>query len=132
VPYHRRLIEPLGLPGLAAAEGEFYLLRRGRGCAACNHKGYKGRVAVFETLRVVDGFKHHLAESRPFAETRAAARKLGIYQSMRQYAALLLSGGLTTPEEIARILFYDRGEDLPGEGILAGPISPLEDPADRG
>ncbi|MFH1533167.1 MAG: ATPase, T2SS/T4P/T4SS family [Pseudomonadota bacterium] len=112
-PYHRRLIEPLGLPGLARPDGDFYMFRRGRGCAACNDKGYKGRMAVFETLRVVDDFKHLLAENRPFAETRVAARKLGIYQSMRQYSALLLGAGLTTPEEISRILFYERGEDLP-------------------
>ena len=112
-PYHRRLIEPLGLPGLRKPEGDFYMFRRGRGCAACNNKGYKGRMAVFETLRVVDDFKHLLAENRPFSETRAAARKLGIYHSMRQYSALLLGAGLTPPEEISRILFYERGEDLP-------------------
>ena len=114
-PYHRRLIEPLGLPGIAKPDGDFHMFRKGKGCALCNYKGYKGRIAVFETLRVVDDFKHLLAENRPFAETRAAARKLGIYHSMRQYSSLLLAGGLTTPEEVSRILFYERGEDLPDQ-----------------
>ena len=126
-PYHRRLIEPLGLPGLPAPDGDIYMFRRGRGCAACNFKGYKGRMAVFETLRVVDEFKHLLAESRPFAETRAAARSLGIYQSMRQYSALLLGAGLTTPEEISRILFYERGEDLPDASDEAPAAAPDEE-----
>lgn len=122
-PYHSRLIEPLGLPGIPKPDGDYYMFRRGPGCSACNGKGYKGRMAVFETLRVVDDFKHLLAENRPFAETRAAARKLGIYHSMRQYSALLLGAGLTTPEEISRILFYERGEDLPDATTEQGPPS---------
>lgn len=105
--YHRSLIDPLGLKGIGAPQGDYYLFSKGVGCIACNNKGYKGRAAVFESLRVTDQLKPVLAAGVSFSEMESAARRLGTYHSMQEYAASLLHAGLTTPEEISRVLFTE-------------------------
>lgn len=107
VQYHRRLIEPMGLPGLPPPVGDYYVFRRGKGCSACNFRGYRGRVAVFETLRIPDELKAILAGDTSFTEVEKAARELSAYRSMAEYASMLLNGGITTPEELSRVLFIE-------------------------
>jgi len=105
--YHRSLVDPLGLKGLGEPQGDYYMFSKGVGCVACNGKGYKGRAAVFESLRVTDELKPVLAAGVSFAEMEEAARRLDAYHSMQEYAASLLHAGLTTPEEISRVLFTE-------------------------
>jgi len=103
--YHKSLIEPLSLDGIGAPSGDYYLFRKGAGCIACNHKGYKGRAAVFESLRITDQLRPVVASNVPFSKVESQAVAAGAYFSMRRYAAVLLSSGITTPEEISRVLF---------------------------
>ena len=105
--YHRNLIEPMELPGLPEPSGDFYMFQKGRGCLRCNFRGYRGRVAVFETLKIVDALKPVIAADVAFRELEEQSIKHGAYVSMRGYAALLLNSGATTPEEISRILFIE-------------------------
>ena len=105
VQYHRHLIDPLGLAGIGSPVGNHYSFRKGPGCSICNFKGYKGRVAAFESLRITDELKPLLAANVPLAEMRKRAGKLNLYHPMENYAALLLNQGVTTPEEVSRILF---------------------------
>jgi type II secretory ATPase GspE/PulE/Tfp pilus assembly ATPase PilB-like protein len=107
VQYHRNLVDPLGLSGLTAPSGDHYLFQRGKGCVHCNGRGYKGRAAIFETLRITDVLKPALASDVPFVELEKAARTAGAYISMREHAGLLLATGVTTPEEISRVLFVE-------------------------
>ncbi|MBM4355597.1 MAG: type II/IV secretion system protein [Deltaproteobacteria bacterium] len=107
VQYHRSLVDPLGLRGLKPASGDYYHLRKGTGCPACNFKGYKGRVALFEMLQVTDELRPLLASEVPFKELEKIAAAGGAYVNMRQFAALLLQSGLTTPEELSRVLFAE-------------------------
>ena len=107
VQYHRRLIDPMGLPGLPPAVGDYYVFRRGKGCASCNFRGYRGRVALFETLRIPDELKAIMAADTSFTEVEAAAREVNAYLSMAEYASMLLNAGVTTPEELSRVLFIE-------------------------
>ena len=107
IQYHRRLIDPMGLPGLPPAVGDYYLFRKGKGCVSCNFRGYRGRVAVFETLRITDELKPILAADTSFTEVEKAARQLDAYRSMAEYASMLLNAGITTPEELSRVLFIE-------------------------
>ena len=107
VQYHRSLVDPLGLRGLRPPSGVYYHLRKGTGCPSCNFKGYKGRVALFEMLQVTDELRPLLASEVPFKELEVLAANAGTYIPMKQFATLLLQSGLTTPEELSRVLFAD-------------------------
>ncbi len=108
--YHRNLIEPLKLPDIAPADGDYYHFRKGVGCVHCNFKGYKGRAAAFESLQVREDLKPMLAANVPYSQLAAEAVRLNAYVPMRRYAAMLLTAGITTPEEISRILFAESDE----------------------
>jgi type IV pilus assembly protein PilB len=105
--YHRNLVEPMNLPNLPPPSGDYYVFQKGRGCISCNFRGYRGRVAVFETLKIVDGLKPVIAADVAFKELEEQSVNHGAYVSMRGYASLLLNSGSTTPEEISRILFIE-------------------------
>jgi len=107
VQYHRRLIDPMELPGIPEPLGDFYLFSKGKGCIHCNHRGYRGRVAAYEVLRITDELKPLIASDVAFAELQRHAVRLGCYVSMREYAGILLNSATTTPEEVSRILFVE-------------------------
>lgn len=74
----------------------------GKGCANCQNTGFKGRVAIVETLvpgREIEELIHKKAPLRDFEET---AHKLGM-KTMYEDGLEKVSQGLTTKEEIERV-----------------------------
>ena len=51
---------------------------RGRGCRHCSNTGYKGRIALIETLVVTPGIRRLIAEKVEEHRIREAARKEGM------------------------------------------------------
>ena len=104
------LVKQLELLGLteAAAEGVTHL-PMANGCPACRGLGYRGRVGVFEILRV-DESLHDLIVRR---ESARVIRKAAIDTGM---APLETAGwnqvraGLTTLEEVVRVLSMSEGK----------------------
>jgi type IV pilus assembly protein PilB len=92
--------------------GEF---RRGRGCDACAHTGYAGRVGIFEILRFTDRIRDLVAQHARASEIRAAAWGAGT-RFLMEDALAKVRQGLTTIEEILRVIRIDRHE----EGTNAG------------
>jgi type IV pilus assembly protein PilB len=81
-------------------ENKFY---RGRGCDECNHKGYKGRIGIFEILEVNDEIRK-LAVGHVSSENIAqSAMKNGMVRLIRD-GINKASGGITTVEEVIRVL----------------------------
>ena len=77
------------------------------GCDACNHTGFKGRVGVFEALRIDDTIRRLINENADEAEiARHAFTKS---HSLTAAARTLVKDGVTTPEEAVRI--SRRGSD---------------------
>ena len=105
-----QLVDQLAVLGLPAelAEG-VHELPAAVGCEACRGLGYKGRVGVFEILRVDDRL-HDLVVQR---ESARLIRKTAVEAGM---ATLELAGwkqvraGLTTLEEIVRVLSMAEGK----------------------
>jgi len=99
------VIKHLGISQEQAKESVFY---HGRGCAACGETGYLGRLPIFEFLDVDKDISQKIIESATESQIREASRKKG-------YGGLFDSGmskvfeGLTTPEEVIRIAFTDKG-----------------------
>jgi len=76
---------------------------RGAGCPACHGTGYRGRVGVFEFLAVTDPVRDAIARRATRAELRAIAAGEGM-RTLRQDAAEKAARGLTTVEEVLRVV----------------------------
>jgi type IV pilus assembly protein PilB len=68
------------------------------GCRACNDRGYKGRLAVYEVMPFWDGLKELVINGASAAELKQEAIRLGM-SSLRMSALSKLKGGVTTLEE---------------------------------
>jgi type IV pilus assembly protein PilB len=92
-------IQKLGLD----ANGEF---TRGSGCSACGHTGYRGRVGIFELLRLTPALKALIRGGASELELRAAATSGGM-QWLSDDAVAKIKQGLTTVEEVLRVVRVD-------------------------
>lgn len=102
--YHPDMIRPLGLFDDDESTGPF-TFQKGAGCLNCNFQGYRGRVAAFDVLRVDERLRPIIASAPSMQEVERAARESGLLVPMREMCRHLLSSGITTPEEVARVLF---------------------------
>ena len=106
------LLRTLGLSREAVAGRKFL---RGRGCDACHHTGYHGRIGVFELLRVNDTLKELIARRAPQREIFLTARKAGMH-TLEDDALAKIFSGVTSAEEILRVVpprFEDRKSEDP-------------------
>ena len=92
-------IQKLGLD----ANGEF---TRGSGCAACGQTGYRGRVGIFELLRLTPALKALIRGGASELELRAAATGGGM-PWLSDDAVAKIKQGLTTVEEVLRVVRVD-------------------------
>lgn len=72
---------------------------RGRGCPACRHTGYKGRVAFHELVLITEEVRTLISERRSVQEISRAAAKAG-YKPLRYDGLKKVLLGLTTIDEI--------------------------------
>jgi type IV pilus assembly protein PilB len=84
--------------------------RHGRGCDACAQTGYAGRVGIFEILRLTPRVKDLIIRQAPESELRGAAWADGT-RFLMEDALTKVRAGLTTVEEILRVIRTDRAED---------------------
>ncbi len=76
---------------------------RARGCAECGRKGLKGRVGVYEVMRLNAPLRQMVGSGARAEEIHAAALAAGMID-LKRYAAILLTEGLTTVEEISSVV----------------------------
>ncbi len=72
---------------------------RGRGCPACRHTGYKGRVAFHELVLITEEVRTLISEGRSVQDISRAAAKVG-YKPLRYDGLKKVLLGLTTIDEI--------------------------------
>ncbi len=75
----------------------------GRGCAACAHTGYSGRVGIFEILRLTPRLKELVNRRVTESEMTEAAIEGGT-RFLLEDALLKVRQGLTTVEEVLRVI----------------------------
>jgi type II secretion system protein E len=94
---------PQVLEQLGPDAGEFAgaTLRRGRGCQDCHNTGYRGRVGLFEMIRVTDTIRDVIHQRPSGNQVRQAAD--GDFVSMRRDGYRKVLAGLTTLEEVWRV-----------------------------
>ena len=77
---------------------------KGQGCPACGYTGYKGRFGIFEILHITEAVRKQIV-SPTFSldDLRATARKDG-YRTMLEDGLEKVEKGMTTLEEIMRVI----------------------------
>ncbi len=88
----------LGIDHAAVGEGTF---ARGRGCAACGGSGYRGRLGLYELIRVTDRFREAVVAGATTLDLAAIACEEGT-RTLRQDGIRALLDHATTAEEILR------------------------------
>jgi type IV pilus assembly protein PilB len=74
---------------------------RGRGCADCNHTGYRGRMAIFEIMQMDDELREMVMKETSINGMRIEARRRGM-RSLRESGLLAIYEGQTTIDEVVR------------------------------
>ena len=74
---------------------------KGKGCAKCNQRGYKGRIAITEVLPITPGIRELILQNSPAATIREQAKKEGL-NTLRDDALIKVKNGITTLEEVVR------------------------------
>lgn len=79
---------------------EYNNLKKGEGCAECNHTGLAGRAAVYEMLEVSSAVKDSIFNGASPLEIKRSAVKSDGMMTLRRSALLKLKEGITTVEEV--------------------------------
>ena len=75
---------------------------RGSGCRDCRGTGFRGRIGIFEMLRMTEEIRSLILERAPDLRLFEAARRNGL-TSLREECLLLVEKGETTLEEVLRV-----------------------------
>jgi len=94
--------QTLALHGIRPEEARSLQFFRGKGCAACNKVGYRGRRAIFEVLTVSPEVKDALEAGASAEEIEAAAAAGGMVR-LRERCLALVAEGATTFDELVRL-----------------------------
>jgi type IV pilus assembly protein PilB len=84
-------------------------LVRGSGCARCSSTGYRGRLGVYELLRMSPAIERAIDRAAPTQELAATARADGM-RPMWMDGLEKARVGLTTLEEVARVVALEMAE----------------------
>jgi type II secretory ATPase GspE/PulE/Tfp pilus assembly ATPase PilB-like protein len=74
-----------------------------QGCAACRGSGFRGRQVIAELLEVDDAVRRAVSEQAPRARMEEVAVARGMVP-LAEAGRRLVRDGVTTPEELARVL----------------------------
>jgi type II secretory ATPase GspE/PulE/Tfp pilus assembly ATPase PilB-like protein len=85
------------------AEGEPRILHAPRGCPACRMQGYAGRTGIFEVMLASPALRKLISLRATTQQLHQKAIEEGM-ATLRQAALLKVAGGITTLEEVHRIL----------------------------
>ena len=87
--------------GLTAEDMVGKSFHRGKGCDLCNNTGYKGRLGLFELMRLNDDLRDLIMANASADELRVVARKAGMV-SLHEAGITSIFGGVTTSDEVIR------------------------------
>lgn len=92
----------LALSGIRQAPDRVYY--HGKGCDACFHTGYRGRIGAFEVLLMNDELRKGITDGVDKQTFRQLAQKTSHYTTMLENADKLVEKGITTVDEICRTI----------------------------
>ncbi len=75
-------------------------------CQTCQGAGYKGRVGVFEVMRITENLQKMISNGTPAERIKEAAVEEGM-KTLLAYSLDLVEQGYTTLDEVERVTFTD-------------------------
>jgi type IV pilus assembly protein PilB len=93
-------LRALNISDADAAAIPFY---KSVGCDQCSHTGYRGRIGIYEVMRVNDKLRRAIASRASEAQIRDAAVASGMV-SLGEDGLAKVRSGITTPEELLRVV----------------------------
>jgi type II secretory ATPase GspE/PulE/Tfp pilus assembly ATPase PilB-like protein len=103
VPYQPTADElaALRIPAEAAAQFTFYV---GKGCPACRGTGFRGRMGIFELLRISSAVREAIVNRASGDQIMQIAQKEG-FRTMLEDGRDKVLRGLTTPHEVIQAVY---------------------------
>jgi type IV pilus assembly protein PilB len=72
---------------------------RGRGCSHCHHTGYRGRLGIFEMMKLGGGIREATFKREPTQTIRRQARLMGM-RTLLEDGVIKAMKGISTLEEV--------------------------------
>jgi type IV pilus assembly protein PilB len=94
------VLRSLNIAEADAASIPFY---KSVGCDQCNHTGYRGRIGIYEVMRVTDKLRRLVASRVTEDQIRDAAVAGGMI-TLGEDGLSKVKSGVTTPEELLRVV----------------------------
>lgn len=92
---------------LGIHEQESFLVKKPCGCPACNHTGYRGRIAIHEVLQVDKMIRKLIMDDAPVEEMKAYAIRSQNMKTLKTSALQYLKSGITSVEEAVKVAYYE-------------------------
>lgn len=77
---------------------------KGRGCNNCKQTGYKGRMGIYELMKMNDELSEMIVRRAPLSELKEAARSNGMV-TLQEDGFRKCVDGFTTVDEVMRVVF---------------------------
>jgi type IV pilus assembly protein PilB len=87
-----------------------FVFQKGRGCKDCLETGFKGRIGIYEILKMTAPVRAAINRNATEAEILKAAAMSG-YMSLFDDARSKIGAGVTTPEEVLRVIQLRDGDE---------------------
>ena len=107
------ILDQAGITPEIAKNAEF---SRGVGCNYCNKTGYRGRLAIFEIMKITSGIRELIFQNKSSVEIRERAIKEGMSTLYQDGLSKVLKG-ITSLEEVFRIAKKTQ-QDVEGEAVV--------------
>jgi len=98
------LLRKVDLPHIDVKNIKFF---RGDGCESCNHDGYRGRVGVYEVLKMTEDLRTIIVRGESTTAISNQARSDGML-TLRESALRKALLGMTSVEEVVRVTAAER------------------------
>lgn len=100
------------IAALRLVPGRGYTLYRADGCSHCDHRGFRGRLALLEVLCFDEEIDDLVARNASIHELHRAARRRG-FRTLAEDAVRRIVQGVTSIDEAARVIDLGRLATLP-------------------
>jgi hypothetical protein len=94
------ILRAMNIADADAASIPFY---KAVGCDQCNHTGYRGRIGIYEVMRVTDKMRRLIASRSTEDQLRDSAIAAGMV-TLGEDGLAKVKSGVTTPDELLRVV----------------------------
>src|SRR5205823_742746 len=95
--------ETLRALNISEADAAGFVFFKSVGCDECNHTGYRGRIGIYEVMKITDKLRRLIAARAPEDQLRDSAIAAGMV-AVGEDGLAKVKSGITTAEELLRVV----------------------------